>query len=333
MRAAIFRSHGTADVLEVVDDWPDSEPTSDQVVVRVVACGLNHLDVFVRRGMPGISVTLPHISGGDIAGVVERVGEDVRGIRPGDRVMLDPQIVLPDGRVVAMGEQLPGGLCELVSVSAKNVIVLPGKISLEQAAAIPVAYGTAYRMLLTRGAIRAGETVVILGASGGVGTASVQLSAMAGCRTIAVTRADAKVRALEALGADAVVVAPDSDFGIDLRRVVGRQGADVIVDYTGQATWPTTVRSTKAGGRILVCGATSGHLVQTDLRYVWARELTIVGSDGWSREDLEALVALVADGTVSPVIDRVLPLSKIAEGHRALEQREMVGKILVAPQV
>lgn len=330
MRAVAFYEHGSPEVLEVVD-WPDPQPARGQVTIKVEACGLNHLDIFVRRGMPGVDIELPHISGGDIAGTVHEVGADVNGVQPGDRVLVDPLIELSGGRHGALGENVPGGLCEYIAVPAANLLTLPGSISFEDAAALPIAYGTAHRMLITRGDVSQGETVVVLGASGGVGTACVQIAKRLGATVLAVSSSQEKLEQLDALGADHLIRARGDEFGDEVWRLTGKQGADVIVDYTGKETWGTSIRSLRHGGRILTCGATTGYDATTDLRYVWSREETIIGSDGWTRQDLERLLRLVEGGGIRPVIDRVVPFEQVADAHAAIEAREIFGKVIVRP--
>jgi alcohol dehydrogenase len=331
VRAVVFFEHGGPEVLQVVEDWPAPVAAPGEVVVDVRACGLNHLDIFVRRGMPGVHTRLPHISGGDIAGVVASIGADVAGVQPGDRVLVDPAIDLGNGHVGALGESVQGGLCAAIAVPATSLIALPASVSFEQAAALPIAYGTAYRMLFTRGQVVAGEVVVVLGASGGVGTACVQLAKRAGASVIAVASTDDKLQRLGELGADHLIRARGAEFGAEVWRLTDKRGADVIVDYTGKETWPTSIRSLKMGGRLLTCGATTGFEAVTDLRYVWVREQTIVGSDGWRRADLEALLRLVQDGQITPVIDRVWPLERTREAESAMEQRGVFGKIIIVP--
>jgi alcohol dehydrogenase len=331
VRAVVFFEHGGPEVLQVVDDWPAPVAGPGQVVVQVRACGLNHLDIFVRRGMPGVQTELPHVSGGDIAGVVSSVGRDVRGFQPGDRVLVDPAIDLGNGHVGALGETVQGGLCEAIAVPVTSLIALPDAVSFEQAASLPIAYGTAYRMLITRGRVVAGELVVVLGASGGVGTACVQLAKLAGASVVAVASTDDKLQRLQELGADHVIRARGAEFGAEVWRLTEKRGADVIVDYTGKETWPTSIRSLKMGGRLLTCGATTGFEAVTDLRYVWVREQTIIGSDGWRRDDLEALLKLVEDGRITPVIDRVWPLERTREAEEAIERREVFGKVIMVP--
>lgn len=332
MRAIVIREHGGRDKLQLDEATPAPRAGVGQAVVRVHACGLNHLDIFVRRGMPGKHTPLPFISGGDIAGVVEALGPGAPGGSPsagvavGRRVVVDP--ALPGG---ALGEDVPGGLAEYALVPAANLIPLPDGISFDEAAALPIAYGTAWRMLLTRGAVRAGERILILGAAGGVGTACVQIAKMAGCTVYAAASREDKLGALRDLGADYLINYRDVEFDREVWRLTEKRGVDVVVDYTGRETWPRSLRTLRKGGRLLTCGATTGFEAVTDLRYVWVRELTILGSDGWTREDLHALLSAVQAGRIRPVIDRVLPLAQTAEGERLLEDREVIGKVIIHP--
>jgi len=326
MRAIVIREHGGREKLRLDDGVPVPKAGPGQAVVRVHACGLNHLDVFVRRGMPGKPTPLPFVSGGDIAGTVAEIGPGHGDLTVGWRVLVDPAV---EGG--AIGEDVPGGLAEYVLVPAANLIPLPDELSFDEAAALPIAYGTAWRMLLTRGAVRAGEAVLILGAAGGVGTACVQIAKMAGCAVYAAASREDKLGRLRDLGADYLINYRDVEFDREIWRLTGKRGVDVVVDYTGADTWPRSIRCLRRGGRLLTCGATSGYEARTDLRYVWARELTILGSDGWTRADLDALLAAVRAGRIRPVIDRVLPLAQTAEGHRLLEDREAVGKVIIHP--
>jgi len=327
MRAIVIHEHGGRDKLTLEPDWPTPRAGADRVVVRVHACSLNHLDVFVRRGMPGKRTPLPFISGGDIAGTIAEVGPEVSGIGVGERVLVDPAI--DHG---AIGEDAPGGLAEFALMPAANLIPLPDSISFDQAASLPIAYGTAWRMLRTRGSVRPGEHVLILGASGGVGTACVQIAKMAGCVVYAAASTDDKLARLRALGADHLINYRNGDFDREVWRLTNKRGVDVVVDYTGAATWVRSLRSLGRGGRLLTCGATTGYDPKTDIRYIWTRELTIVGSDGWSRSDLLALLDATHAGQIRPVIDRVLPLAQTAEGERLLEDREVFGKVVIHPQ-
>jgi alcohol dehydrogenase len=326
MRAALILEHGDRNNV-VVGEYPKPEAGPNEVIVKVEAVSLNHLDIFVRRGIPGRTLPLPHISGGDISGIVEQVGEGVINSKPGDRVLVDPSI---PGHG-ALGEDLTGGLAEYVKVPAQNLIPLPDDISFEEAAALPIAYGTAWRMLITRGKLQANETILILGASGGVGNAAVLIAKLAGAKVIAAAGSDDKLEKLKELGADLVINYNTTDFAKEVWSYTGKKGADVVVDYTGKATWPQSIKSTRVGGRILTCGATTGYEAVTDLRYVWVREITIIGSNGWEASDLITLLELVQNHKLKPIIDRVLPLEEIREAHRIIEEREFFGKIIIKP--
>lgn len=258
---------------------------------------------------------------------MQKIGANVTNVKVGDRVLVDPHI---QGHG-ALGEDLTGGLAEYVKIPAENLIHLPEEVSFEEAAALPIAYGTALRMLITRGKLQVNETIVILGASGGVGNAAVLIAKLAGAKVIAAAGSDEKLERLKDLGADYVINYNDVDFAKEVWKLTGKKGADVIVDYTGKATWPKSILATRNGGRILTCGATTGFDAVTDLRYVWTREISILGSNGWERKDLEILLDLVKSKKLKPIIDRVLPIEDIKEAHRLIEEREIFGKIIIKP--
>ncbi len=326
MRAAVVTAHGGPECLEYTR-VPVPEPPPSWMRVRVIACSLNMLDVFVRRGMPGVSLDLPHIPGGDVVGVVDKLGEGAAGPAPGTQVLVDPLV-----KNKALGEDLPGGLAEYVLAPAENAIPLdvPAADACRYAA-LPIAYGTARRMLVSRAALAAGETLVVLGAAGGVGVACVQLGKALGARVIACSSSPNKLNELARLGADELVDSSGGEFGSEVWRLTSRTGADVLVDYLGADTWPQSVRAVRRGGRLVTCGATTGFLAETDLRYVWTRELSILGSDGWSRDDLIDLVDRVRSGRLAPVIHGVYPLSQIGAAVAELEERRAVGKVVVVP--
>lgn len=331
MRAVVIYEHGGRDKL-VLDDVPDPTPARGEILLRVKAVGLNYLDVFVRRGMPGLPIDLPRISGGDIAGEVAALGEDVQSVEVGQRLLIDPAVRMPDGTLGALGESTTGGLSEYMTVSAENAIPLPHDVSYEQAAALPIAYGTAWRMLRTRGRVRAEESVLVLGASGGVGTGAVQIAKMMGCVVFAAASSEHKLQRLKDLGADYLVnYAAHPEFHRYVRGLTDGDGVDVVVNYTGGDSWVRSLKSVKRGGRILTCGATAGFDPPTDIRYIWRKEMDIIGSDGWRRQDLIDLLNAVRDGRITPVIGAVLPLDQTAEGHRLLEEREIFGKAIVKP--
>lgn len=326
MRAIVIYAHGGREKLRL-EEVPTPRPGPGEVLVKVYACALNHLDIFVRRGMPGKPTPLPFISGGDISGTVAEIGAGVVGWGPGRRVLVDPAI-----EHGAIGEDMPGGLAEYALVPAANLIPLPDTVAFDEAAALPIAYGTAWRMLITRGGVHPMERVLILGASGGVGTACVQIAKMAGCIVYAAASREDKLEKLRDLGVDYLINYRDVDFDREVWRLTGKRGVDVVVDYTGADTWVRSLRSLRKGGRLLTCGATTGYDPRTDLRYIWGRELTILGSDGWTRPELEALLRATWSGRIRPVIDRTLSLAETPEGQRLLEEREVFGKVIIHPQ-
>lgn len=331
MRAVVIHEHGGRDKL-ILEDVPKPQAGPGQIVVAVKACGLNYLDIFVRRGMPGLPIDLPRISGGDIAGVVDELGEGVTNVQVGQRVLLDPAVTLPNGEIGALGENTTGGLAEYIAVPAQNAIPLPDDVSFNDAAALPIAYGTAWRMLITRGNVQPGEHVLILGASGGVGTGAVQIARMRGCVVYAASSSEDKLARLKELGADVLVnYVEHPEFHRYVRSLNNGEGVDVVVNYTGGDSWVRSLKCVKHGGRLLTCGATAGYDPQTDIRYIWRKEMNILGSDGWRREDLENLVEAVRTQAIIPVIDKVLPLEETAEGHRLLEDREVFGKVIITP--
>jgi NADPH:quinone reductase-like Zn-dependent oxidoreductase len=269
MRAVVLTAHGGPENLEYVADYPDPTPGPGEVLIKIGGCSLNYHDVFTRRGMPGIKVPLPVVPGLDIAGEVAALGPGVAGVAIGARVLVDP--IYPG--VGLMGEMRDGGLAEYCVASAGQLIAIPDGVSFAEAAAIPVAYGTAHRMLTTNGAIEPGQTVLILGASGGVGTASVLLAKLAGAEVIAAAGSAEKLARLKALGADHLIDYTTGDFVGEIQMRYGRPqrrsyegGIDVVVNYTGGDTWVPSLKVLKRGGRLLVCGATAGFAPTEDLR-------------------------------------------------------------------
>src|SRR6266852_3767750 len=321
MRAIAIRAHGGLDQLELRTDWPDPAAGPGQAVVEVRACGLNYLDIFVLHGMPGLPVEIPRIPGGDIAGFVHSLGAGV------SRMMVDTHIKHSG----ALGEHGNGGLCERIAVDGDNLIHLPDAVTFEQAASLPIAYGTAYRMMITRGHLQPGELVLILGASGGVGTGCVQIAKNLKARVIACASSASKLRRLQELGADHVIDYTKEDFSKRAWEISGKLGVDVLVNYTGGDTWVPSLRTLARHGRLLTCGATAGFDPKTDIRYIWRREVNIIGANGWTRQDLEALLVEVERGTIKPIIDKVFPLAESREAMRVLEDREVFGKIIVVP--
>src|SRR5580698_5588908 len=334
MRALLLRKHGGLDNLDVVDDYPMPQAAEGHVVIRVRASSFNYHDVFTVRGMPGIKVPLPVIIGLDMAGEIAEVGPGVTGWKAGDRVLVNPL----NKKKGLMGEMLDGGMAEYCAVAAEQLIAMPAAVSFEDAASLPVAYGTAHRMMITHDTVKAGERVLVLGASGGVGTGCVLLAKMLGAEVIACASSDEKLARLKAMGADEVVDYTATDwskwavekYGKPQRRSYDG-GVDVVVNFTGGDTWVPSLRCLKRGGKLLVCGATAGYDPKEDLRYVWSFELKIMGSNSFYDDNLSALMQMIAEGKMKPVIDKVLPLEEAREGLRLIEDREVIGKVVVVP--
>jgi alcohol dehydrogenase len=337
MKAAVVREHGGPAVLNYETNFPDPTPGEGDVIVAVKASSLNYHDVFTRRGMPGIKVPMPAIMGLDVAGEIAEVGAGVTGWKKGDRVLVDPINRVEGG---LMGETVHGGLAELCRARAHQLIKIPDGVSFADAAALPVAYGTALRMMRTNGHVSKGEKVLILGASGGVGVCCLQLAKLAGAEVVACAGTDAKAKRLAELGADKTINYIEKDFmkeafalyGKPTRRGAGTdQGLDVVVNYTGGDTWVKSLKCLKVGGRLLTCGATAGYDPQEDIRFIWTFELKVLGSNGWAREDIATLLDLVQQGKLKVLIDKVYPLAEAREALRVIEDREVFGKVVVAP--
>jgi alcohol dehydrogenase len=333
----LTKGHGDRSQLHYAPSFADPEAGSGEVVLRVAATAVNFHDIFTRRGMPGIKIPMPVIVGSDMAGEVHRIGSGVTEVAVGDRVLVDPLIISGERAGGMLGETAHGGRAEYLLVRVDQLVPVPAGVSLESAAALPLAYGTAHRMMVGRGKVQAGEKVLILGASGGVGVACVQLALLAGAEVIACASTPAKLERLKALGAHHVLDYTLENLVEGVRRLYGKPrtlgggGVDVAVNFTGGDTWAATQKCVTLGGRILTCGATAGFDAHTDLRYLWTFEHSMVGSNGWSRSDLVRLLDLCATGKLHPVIDRVLPLHECAEAERLLEDREVFGKILIRP--
>lgn len=325
MRVVAIQQHGGVEQMKL-DRWPVPQAEANQALVEIKACGLNYMDVFVLHGMPDLPTKMPRIPGGDVAGIVRQVGEGVDPAWIGKRVVLFPRF--PGGGV--LGEHGNGGLCEFIAVDQRQLIEIPEAVSFEEAAALPIAYGTSHRMLFTRGAIQPGEKVLILGASGGVGVSCLQFAKMAGCEVYACTSSEEKARKLKALGADHVIdYAANPDFSKAVWAATGKKGVDVAINFTGGDTWIPTQRCMAVDGRILTCGSTAGHECAIDVRFLWFREMTIIGSRAYLPEDIVACLEFVAQKKLAPVIEHVLPLEQAAEGVRLLEERRVFGKVIV----
>jgi len=334
MKALVLRKHGGLEDLDVVGDHPMPQVAEGHVVIRVRASSFNYHDVFTMRGMPGIKVPLPVIIGLDMAGEIAEVGAGVTGWKAGDRVLVNPV----NKKKGLMGEMLDGGMAQYCLVAADQLVAMPPGVSFEQAASLPVAYGTAHRMLITHKTINKGERVLVLGASGGVGTGCVILAKILGAEVIACASNEEKLARLKEMGADEVIDYTKTDwskwavekYGKPQRRSYDG-GVDVVINFTGGETWYPSLRCLKRGGKLLVCGATAGYDPKEDLRYVWSFELKIIGSNSFYDEDLKGLMDLIQQGKMKPVIDKVLPLEQAREGLRLIQDREVIGKVVVTP--
>ena len=334
MKALVLHRHGDLQDLEVVTDYPVPNAVDGHVVIRVRASSFNYHDVFTMRGMPGIKVPLPVIVGLDMAGEIVEVGGGVANWKPGDRVLVNPL----NKKKGLMGEMLDGGMAEYCLVSADQLVAMPDGVTFSEAAALPVAYGTAHRMLITHKTVKAGDRVLVLGASGGVGTGCVILAKLLGAEVIAAASSEEKMARLKELGANEVINYQKVDFSKWAVEKYGKPqrrsyegGVDVVVNFTGGDTWVPSLRCIKRGGKLLVCGATAGHDPKEDLRYIWTFEINIVGSNSFYDDDLKGLMRMIEAGKMKPVIDKVLPLEEAREGLRLIRDREVMGKVVVAP--
>ena len=334
MRALVLRQHGDLDVLRLEADYPTPTAVAGHVVIRVRASSFNYHDVFTVKGMPGIKVPMPVVIGLDMAGEITELGSGVTGWAAGDRVLVNP-INKAKG---LMGEMLDGGMAEYCLVSADQLIRLPEGVSYEQAAALPVAYGTAHRMIMTHKTIKAGDNVLILGASGGVGTGCVLLAKQLGAHVVAAAGGPEKCRRMLEIGADEAIDYREVNFSKWAIERFGKPqrrsyegGVDVLINYTGGETWGPGLRCVKRGGKILVCGATAGFDPPEDLRFIWTFELQIIGSNSFYNEDFSSLMDMIQRGAMKPVIDSVLPLERAAEGLALIRDRKVMGKVVVTP--
>jgi NADPH:quinone reductase-like Zn-dependent oxidoreductase len=336
MKAAVIYQHGGPGSIRYEAGFADPKPEPDDVIVRVRATSLNYHDIFTRRGMPGIKVPMPCIMGLDFAGDIVEVGARVEGFARGDRVLIDPVDRVGAGGLI--GEMWHGGLAELARVPAHHLVRLPADVSYEAAACLPVAYGTALRMMYTIGKVGTGDKVLILGASGGVGTCCVQLAKNAGCEVIACASSPEKLERLKGLGADVLIDYGKQDYARLIYEKYGKPhrrrftgGVDVVVNYTGGESWVPSLKVLRRQGKLLTCGATAGFDPREDLRFIWTFELQVLGANGWMRDELVALLELVRRGSIVPVIDTVFGLEDANAAFALLEERRSFGKVLIKP--
>ena len=340
MKAVRIHQFGGPEVL-TYEDVPDPQIRKDQVLVKVKACSLNHLDLWVRKGLPGVK--LPHILGSDIAGEVVEVGEYVSGIRSGQRVLVAPMhfcghcvkclagVQNQCREFTVLGNAVDGGNCELFAASAASIIPIPDLLTFDQAASVPLVFVTAWHMLVGLAGVRPGQTVLVLGASSGVGIAAIQIANMFHCRVITTAGDEAKLEKGTALGADHGINHYKQKIAEEVRKITSKEGVDIVVEHVGAATWDESMKCLKAGGTLVTCGATTGPSVGIDLRHLFARQLRILGSYMGTMGELTEVLGHVFAGRLKPVVDRAFPLSEIRVAHEYLEKSQMFGKVVMNP--
>ena len=340
MKAVRIHEFGGPEVLRY-EDVPDPQPRKDQVLVRVKACAMNHLDIWVRKGLPGVN--LPHILGSDIAGEIVVVGEYVTGLKPGQRVLLAPMhfcnhcascvagVQNQCREFTALGNGVDGGYCELIAVPAVNVIPIPDSLDFNQAASVPLVFLTAWHMLVGRAGIRLGQTVLVLGASSGVGIAAIQIAKLFHARVITTAGDETKLAKARGLGADYGINHYQQKISQEVRKITNKEGVDIVVEHVGVAKWDESVKSLKPGGTIVTCGATTGPNVGFDLRFLFSRQLNLLGSYMGTMGGLHEVLSHVFAGRLKPVVDRAFPLKDARAAHEYMEASQMFGKIVLLP--
>jgi len=341
MRAAVFYEHGAVDVIQVVDNLPMPEPKAGQVRVQMKAAALNRLDLWVRVGWKGLALELPHVIGSDGAGIVEAVGEGVTHVTAGDRVAINPTLIDQDCLnlrgaesecldIQIVGEHAQGVAAEYVVLPARNLHKMPDHITFEQAAAAGLVFVTAWNSMIVRGGLKAGESVLVVGAGGGVNSASIQIAKLCGCKVYVVGSNADKCAQAEQLGADVTIDrSKEESWSKALAKLTNRAGVDVVIDNVGQATLMDSMKSVKRGGRILVVGNTSGYNAQIDTRYLFAKNISIIGSSMGTTADYVKVMNLVFSGQLKPIVGRVFPLSEAREAERTLESGDVFGKVVL----
>ena len=340
MKAVRIHHFGGPEVLQF-DDVPDPRPRKDQVLVRVRACAMNHLDLWVRKGLPGIR--LPHIPGSDVAGEIVEIGEYVKGFEIGQRVLVAPMsfcgqcAACADGRqnecpqFTVLGNAVDGGDCELLAAAPINLLPIPASLGFNEAASVPLVFTTAWHMLVTLAKIRPGQTVLVLGAGSGVGTAAIQIARMFNTRVIATAGDEQKMAKGLELGAHHVINHYKQKISEEVRKLTGKVGADIVIEHVGAATWEESTRSLRPGGTLVTCGATTGWDVKLDLRFLFARQLSLLGSYMGTLGDFHEVMGHVFAGRLKPVVDRVFPLADVRAAHEYLANGQMFGKVVLVP--
>jgi len=342
MKAMVFDRPGGPEVLEL-RDLPDPRPAASEVLLEVRACGMNHLDLWVRSGVLGLEIELPHICGSDIVGVAREVGEGVRHVKPGDRILVLPTVscgacrecLAGDDNLCRhydlMGRRRNGGYAQLVSVPGANCLPYPGDLKWEEAATLPVVLLTAWHMLVGRVNLRPGEDCLVVGAGSGVGSIAIQIARLLGARVIATAGTDKKLARAKELGAHEVINHRTQDIPAEIRRLTGKKGAEVVLEHVGGRIFEACLASLARNGRLVTCGATIGHEANLDLNVLFGRHLTLYGSWMGRRSELVEALEFVKRGSIRPVLDRVLPLSEARKAHQRLDAGEQFGKIVLVP--
>jgi NADPH:quinone reductase-like Zn-dependent oxidoreductase len=342
MKAVQFSEHGDRDVL-TYDEFDDLEPGRDEVLVDVEAGALNHLDIWTRKGLPGVDLEMPHIPGSDAAGVVEAVGEDVTRFEEGDHVAVSAGVACGqcefcrDGdeslcvRFHIIGEHVRGVHAEEAVVPEANLVEVPKHVDWEVAGSASLVFQTAWRMLIDRADLEAGEKVLVLGASGGVGHAAVQIADYAGAEVFATASTDEKLEYARECGADHVINYEEDDFAAEIKELTGRRGVDVVVDHIGDATYQDSLKSLAKGGRVVTCGATTGPNPDAGLNRIFWNQLSVIGSTMATPGQVDDVLELVWDGTFEPRVRETLPMSEAERAHEMIENREGFGKVVVIP--
>jgi NADPH:quinone reductase-like Zn-dependent oxidoreductase len=340
VKAILFRKHGGPEVLQYAD-VPEPEPRPNEVLVRVCACALNHLDLWVRRGLPNVPIPLPHIPGSDVAGEIAKIGLEVSTFRVGQKVVLAPLVSCGkcpacvaglDNRcrqATNLGYMIDGGCAEFVRVPEVNCLPYPENLSFEEAAAVPLVFQTAWHMLVDRAQLQPGEDVLILGAGSGVGSAAIQVAKFFGARVITTAGSDTKLEKARQLGADHVINHRSQKIRDEVRRITNKRGVDVVFEHVGTATWDDSLASLALAGRLVTCGNTTGYDAKLDLRFLFSRQLSLLGSYMGVKSELHTIMKLVSAGHLKPVVDRVFPLAEAAAAHTYLESGQQFGKVVL----
>jgi len=340
MKAVRFHEFGGPEVLKY-EDVPDPQVRKDQVLVKVKACALNHLDIWLRKGLPGVKV--PHINGSDVSGDIVEIGEYITDLKVGQRVLLAPMTFCNHCEFCMRGQQNfcreftvlgylnDGGNCELISVPRVSVVPIPSELTYDEAASVPLVFLTAWHMLVTRAQIKAGQTVLVLGAGSGVGSAAIQIAKLVGCKVITTAGDESKMDQGRELGADYTINHYQQKISDEVKKITAKAGVDVVFEHVGKATWEESVKSLKPGGTLVTCGNTTGFDVGLDLRFLFSRQLNLLGAYMGTMGELLEVLKFIFNGKLKPVVDKTFPLREARAAHERIEKREQFGKVVLNP--